>query len=58
MKNEEKSHFEKDVLWKEYCLNPSHNPPTHLYIPSGQKYIHICPGCGRRLTIRGNGTIY
>ncbi len=33
--------FIKDVI----CCHPQHNAPMHLYIPFGQVYQHICPGC-------------
>lgn len=29
------------------CLDMAHNPPSHLYIPPGHGYRHICPSCGR-----------
>ncbi len=35
----------------ETCNNPSHNPPTHLCIPPGKGYKHICPGCGYTITL-------
>lgn len=28
------------------CRDPSHNPPTHLCIPEGMAYEHVCQGCG------------
>lgn len=34
------------------CINFEHNPPTHLYIPPGQTYRHVCPGCGQETVIR------
>ena len=30
------------------CFSSEHYPPTHLHIPYGKKYIHICPDCGNR----------
>lgn len=32
-------------LKQENCTDPSHNPPTHLHIPTGKGYRHICPSC-------------
>lgn len=29
------------------CLDASHEPPSHLYIPPGKGYRHICPTCGK-----------
>ena len=47
---EERSHFEDlDVAPK--CNHPEHEPPTHLHIPFGKKYVHICPGCKRRIEL-------
>lgn len=36
------------------CLDPSHPPPTHLYIPPGQQYRHVCPRCGCETILRSN----
>lgn len=30
-----------------YCLNPSHNPPTMIVLEPGI-YEHVCPGCGKK----------
>ena len=29
------------------CKDKSHNPPTHIYIPQGKGYRHVCPSCGK-----------
>lgn len=29
------------------CKDSEHNPPTHLYIPPGKGYKHVCPSCNR-----------
>lgn len=29
------------------CKDKSHEPPTHIYIPQGKGYRHICPSCGK-----------
>ena len=52
MENKEQSHFEpiEDSKFK-LCRDLSHNAPMHLYIPEGQKYIHICPSCGKKVEI-------
>lgn len=36
-----------DLPIKQTCRHPSHNPPTHIHIPQGQGYKHICPQCGK-----------
>lgn len=33
------------------CMDPSHNPPSHLYIPPGTNHTHTCPACGAKSTI-------
>jgi hypothetical protein len=35
----------------EQCRHPEHKPPTHIHIPQGQGYRHICPGCGNVVDI-------
>lgn len=49
----EKTDNRMDELPKDWklCLNPGHNFPTHLYIPPGQSYTHVCPGCGAKITV-------
>lgn len=43
-----KSGFEPDPeSQSEPCRDPGHEAPTHLYVPAGQRYRHVCPGCGR-----------
>ena len=31
----------------EKCKDPSHKPPTHIHIPRGKGYRHVCPSCGK-----------
>lgn len=55
MKNKKKdddSGFHDDPAYHRPCRDPSHNPPTHLFIPQGKIYIHICPSCGHRVVMR------
>ena len=33
------------------CRDLNHNPPTHLYIPPGKGYRHICPKCKKEIVI-------
>lgn len=37
--------FDLDIPIK--CTNPSHEPPTHIHIPQGKGYKHVCPSCGK-----------
>ena len=32
---------------EKVCLNPEHNPPTHIVLSPGT-YEHVCPGCGKK----------
>lgn len=36
---------------EDRCTDPSHNPPTHMVIPQGQIYVHVCPSCQRESSI-------
>lgn len=38
--------FEPIPEWREPCSHPSHQPPTMIVIPKGQRYRHVCPHCG------------
>lgn len=29
------------------CNHPEHEPPSHICIPTGKGYRHICPSCGK-----------
>lgn len=33
--------------WHDYdrCLDQEHSPPSHIYIPVGKRYRHVCPTC-------------
>lgn len=48
------SGFEDDPL-PNWCRHPGHNFPTHLCIPVGKKYRHVCPACGNEIVVSGNG---
>ena len=43
-----------DLHISDRCLNPGHNPPSHLYIPAGKGYRHICPSCGKETVLRNS----
>lgn len=45
------SGFEDDT-GTPFCRHQQHLPPTNLYIPQGQRYRHVCPGCGNTVIIR------
>jgi predicted RNA-binding Zn-ribbon protein involved in translation (DUF1610 family) len=52
-----KSGFE-DLPEEKRCSHPGHNPPTHLCIPPGKQYRHICPACGEEKVLRGSGVTF
>jgi hypothetical protein len=33
------------------CMDPNHNAPNMICIPSGYRLEHVCPTCGRETTI-------
>lgn len=39
--------FPKDTQ----CMDLEHTPPTHIFIPPGQGYGHVCPTCGKATLI-------
>lgn len=40
------------------CRDVHHQPPMHLYIPPGEKHVHICPSCGKRTVMMGSNITY
>lgn len=36
------------------CRHPDHNPPTHLMIPTGKLYRHVCTGCKKEVILQPN----
>lgn len=30
------------------CIHPEHNPPGYICVPSGHRYRHVCPACGKK----------
>ncbi len=46
-----KSGFEDDPA-PARCLHREHEPPSHMVIPQGKLYRHVCPGCGRETVLR------
>jgi len=36
---------------QDVCRDPGHYFPTHLHIPAGQGYRHVCPSCGKTTTV-------
>lgn len=40
--------------WGPLCTSPEHNAPTHLVVPEGQQYRHVCPKCGRQQVIKSS----
>jgi len=42
----------EDIPAQERCLNREHEPPSHMVIPAGKQYRHVCPGCGKVAVMR------
>ena len=40
----------EDYNTKKVCLNPSHNPPSHMVLEPGL-YEYVCPSCGHTVNI-------
>lgn len=38
----------------DFCPSASHAPPTHMLIPYGYDYRHVCPHCGHVTMVYGN----
>lgn len=47
-----------DLDKEERCMDLSHNPPTHLCIPAGKGYKHVCPSCGYTITLKSGAAYY
>lgn len=47
MEDENKESGFYDLPQVKNCKNPSHQPPTHIHIPQGKGYRHVCPSCGK-----------
>jgi hypothetical protein len=52
------SNEKKESEYQKPCLSPSHNPPTHLYIPAGEVYRHYCKSCGAEFIIRSSQPVW
>ncbi len=50
----DKGGFEPIPGHVEPCHSMEHEPPMMLYIPPGQQYRHVCPGCGQVTVMRGS----
>jgi len=49
-KGKDKSGF-FDLDIPKRCNDPHHLPPSHLHIPQGKGYRHVCPSCGNVIEI-------
>lgn len=41
-----RSGFEPINHLTKRCTDPEHTPPSHMVIPQGMRYRHVCPSCG------------
>lgn len=39
---------------REICLDPGHHFPTHMHIPYGHGYRHVCPRCGNVIVVKND----
>lgn len=47
-----KSRFVPIPKWEyDNCKGRGHYPPSYLYIPPGQIYIHVCNECGKETKV-------
>jgi len=56
-RDKSKSGFEDDVDWVttyKQCSHLEHSPPTHIVVPPGKVYRHVCPGCGNTQYLRSS----
>ncbi len=51
MSDKKESGFEDDQR-QTPCVSSQHNPPSHMVIPPGKVYRHVCPSCGREVILR------
>lgn len=51
LKNKGKEGGFFDLEIEETCNHPEHKPPTHLHIPQGKGYRHVCPACGNVIEV-------
>lgn len=54
LKQNKQSGFEDAPDTISPCRHPNHNPPSHLLIPPGKQYRHICPLCRVETVITSN----
>lgn len=40
------------------CTDPSHKMPSHMVIPAGKGYRHVCPACGKVSIAHGDTIRY
>jgi hypothetical protein len=46
-----RSGFEDDPE-PQPCAHQEHNPPSHMVVPVGKRYRHVCPGCGSQAFLK------
>lgn len=51
-------YLQPDPDYKEPCRHPEHNPPMHIYVPQGMRYVHTCPYCGKEVIIKSSAVYY
>ena len=46
LSHENESGIEDDPQFLTRCESVFHSPPSHIVIPHGKRYRHVCPDCG------------
>lgn len=54
----EHGRFEDIKDWtKVVCRDPNHQPPSHICVPPGKQYRHICPTCSTETLVQIPGVL-
>ena len=51
LKEKKKSGFQNAENTFTTCKDTNHFAPSHIFIPDGKKYVHVCPSCGKEQTL-------
>lgn len=54
MSNEEHTYTYSATPTRRACFHPMHNPDPRIRLATGEKRLHVCPGCGAEFEVTGN----
>lgn len=57
IRSEDKQSGFFDITQDVTCKDRSHNFPTHISIPAGKGYRHVCPSCGNVIIVTNPGGV-